>query len=509
MTRGHRHARGVDPATPRVRPRIVLNDPALSASQPDGRPGRVGRQRARPRDRGPADAAGVAGARARRPRGGAPARATRTTATRSRSARCWRATSSTPPATACTTCSPRRSRASPACGTATRTRRCCRTRPSPCAERAPDALAALDAAAGIEMEALARRLAHHAGAQQLRDLGVTEDALETCVREVAQARPAISRARRPPPARRRSAPSTRRPTDGSMLDLLTDLMGAADGRCAYAEARHVDARSEALAVRQRRHRRHRQLRRRRASACACGSAAAGASPPRATSRAPGPQAALARALAVAEAQPAAPATAAGAGRPARSGTGPRRTSSTRSPSPLEDKLELLLRRRGAPCAPATSAWCARPRPARAWRERKAFASTEGAALHPGDRSPAARGIAAYATRRQRPAGALLPDRPRRRPERRRRLGARRSASTSPATRRAWPRRRSRCSSAPPCPQGDEHDRPARRAGGAAGPRVDRARARARPHPARRGVLRRARAGWRRATSARCATAPSW
>ena len=51
-------------------------------------------------------------------------------------------------------------------------------------ERVPDALAALDAAAGVEMEALARRLAHHAGAQQLQDLGVDEDALETCVREV-------------------------------------------------------------------------------------------------------------------------------------------------------------------------------------------------------------------------------------------------------------------------------------------------------------------------------------
>lgn len=34
MTRGHRHARGVEPKTPRVRPRVVLNDPALSASQP-------------------------------------------------------------------------------------------------------------------------------------------------------------------------------------------------------------------------------------------------------------------------------------------------------------------------------------------------------------------------------------------------------------------------------------------------------------------------------------------
>jgi alcohol dehydrogenase class IV len=34
MTWVHRHARGVDAATPRVRPRVVINDPALSASQP-------------------------------------------------------------------------------------------------------------------------------------------------------------------------------------------------------------------------------------------------------------------------------------------------------------------------------------------------------------------------------------------------------------------------------------------------------------------------------------------
>jgi alcohol dehydrogenase class IV len=34
MTKVHRHAAGVDPATPRVRPAIVINDPALSASQP-------------------------------------------------------------------------------------------------------------------------------------------------------------------------------------------------------------------------------------------------------------------------------------------------------------------------------------------------------------------------------------------------------------------------------------------------------------------------------------------
>lgn len=34
MTWVHRHADGVDPQTPRVRPQLVVNDPALSASQP-------------------------------------------------------------------------------------------------------------------------------------------------------------------------------------------------------------------------------------------------------------------------------------------------------------------------------------------------------------------------------------------------------------------------------------------------------------------------------------------
>ena len=35
MTAGHRHARGVDPATPRVRCAVVVTDPALAASQPE------------------------------------------------------------------------------------------------------------------------------------------------------------------------------------------------------------------------------------------------------------------------------------------------------------------------------------------------------------------------------------------------------------------------------------------------------------------------------------------
>jgi alcohol dehydrogenase class IV len=35
MSPGHRHARGVDASTPNVRPAIVINDPELSASQPE------------------------------------------------------------------------------------------------------------------------------------------------------------------------------------------------------------------------------------------------------------------------------------------------------------------------------------------------------------------------------------------------------------------------------------------------------------------------------------------
>ncbi|MGZ4268166.1 MAG: hypothetical protein ACXVSX_03035 [Solirubrobacteraceae bacterium] len=49
--------------------------------------------------------------------------------------------------------------------------------------RAPAVLAGLDATAGIDMETAARRLAAAAGAQELRGLGVTEPVLETCVAE--------------------------------------------------------------------------------------------------------------------------------------------------------------------------------------------------------------------------------------------------------------------------------------------------------------------------------------
>lgn len=52
--------------------------------------------------------------------------------------------------------------------------------------RAPEVLAFLDDAAGIEMETLARRLAARAGAQELRAFGITEEALETCVAQALE-----------------------------------------------------------------------------------------------------------------------------------------------------------------------------------------------------------------------------------------------------------------------------------------------------------------------------------
>jgi alcohol dehydrogenase class IV len=183
MTRGHRHARGVDPATPRVRARIVLNDPELCASQP-----------ASDLAASAANALGHAIEGPLTPRASpVPVLAAREAArllareddrdalalgallsgyvidstgyglhhvlsqALARFAGVWHG----------------HANAAMLPHTTVALRR-----------RAPDALAALDAAAGVEMEALARRLANHAGAQQLRDLGVTEQALEVCVGEV-------------------------------------------------------------------------------------------------------------------------------------------------------------------------------------------------------------------------------------------------------------------------------------------------------------------------------------
>jgi len=182
MTRGGRQARGVDPRTPRVRPKIVINDPAVSASQP-----------AHERAASAANALGHAIEGPLTPTASpvptlAAAEAARLLAqhedpdalalgallsgyvidsagyglhhvlaqTLARFAGVWHGQAN--------------AAMLPHTTVALR-------------ERNPGAIAALDDAAGIAMEALARRLAQDAGAQQLRHLGVTEDDLETCVRE--------------------------------------------------------------------------------------------------------------------------------------------------------------------------------------------------------------------------------------------------------------------------------------------------------------------------------------
>ena len=75
MTRIHRRARGADQRAPTVRPRVVVNDPELSASQPLAGAGGERAQRAEPRRRGAVHAARQPGGDARRPRRRAAARA--------------------------------------------------------------------------------------------------------------------------------------------------------------------------------------------------------------------------------------------------------------------------------------------------------------------------------------------------------------------------------------------------------------------------------------------------
>jgi alcohol dehydrogenase class IV len=185
MTGGHRHARGVDHATRRVRPRLVLNDPDLSASQPSDEL-----------------AASAANALGHAIEGPLTPRASPVPVVTAREAVRLLALEDEPDALAlgallagCVIDSTGyglhhvlsqvlarfggvwhgHANAAMLPHTTTALRR-----------RSPAMLAALDDAADVEMEALARRFAQRAGAQQLRHLGVTEETLETCVRRVLE-----------------------------------------------------------------------------------------------------------------------------------------------------------------------------------------------------------------------------------------------------------------------------------------------------------------------------------
>ena len=189
MTGGHRHARGVDPSTPHVRPRLVLNDPALSASQPEHEL-----------------AASAANALGHAVEGVAMRDASPVPVLAAREAVRLLAIDDDRDALAlgallsgyvidatglglhhvlAQTLARFAGVGHGAANAAMLPHTTAALR-----RRAPDQLAALDAAAGVEMEALARRFAQRAGAQQLRDHGVTEEALETCVRE-ALSRPQL------------------------------------------------------------------------------------------------------------------------------------------------------------------------------------------------------------------------------------------------------------------------------------------------------------------------------
>jgi alcohol dehydrogenase class IV len=190
MTGSHRHARTVDPKTPRVRPRVVINDPTLSASQPEHElagsaanslghaveaPATVGvspvpvlaareaaRLLARDDDRDALALGALLSGYALDSTGlGLHHVLSQSLA---RFAGMWHGFANAamlPHTTAALRL------------------------------RAPEQIAALDEAAGVTMEALARRLAQRAGAPRLRDHGVSEEALETCVRE-ALARPQLA-----------------------------------------------------------------------------------------------------------------------------------------------------------------------------------------------------------------------------------------------------------------------------------------------------------------------------
>jgi TldD protein len=179
-----------------------------------------------------------------------------------------------------------------------------------------------------------------------------------------------------------------------MLDLLTELMDSARGRATYAEARHVAARSEAIAVLA-------------GQVDAIDSSASegigvrvrvgggwGFAATRDVTRA-GAEAALKRALAVAEAQPAGPATPLAPVAPARG-----HWSSPYDVDPftvgLDEKLALLFAAERALRSSGDERIVRTVATARAWRERKAFASTEGAACTQ-ELVATGGGIAAYAS----------------------------------------------------------------------------------------------------------------
>ena len=231
-----------------------------------------------------------------------------------------------------------------------------------------------------------------AGAERLRDIGVDESRLEDCVQAAAK-RPQLEAHA---PARRRRRDPRALPGRLVSLDLLRDLMGKAAGRCAYAEARHVDVarrgarrsatgavddvdttEAEGIGVRVR-------------VGGGWGFAAT-----RDVSAAPAPRRALARGARDRRGAARRGRRAADAGRPGARATGPRRARSTRSTSRSRTSSSCCFAAeaalRGDPRIVRT-----RGRAARACARAQGVRLDRGRRVHPGARRDAARGIAAHA-----------------------------------------------------------------------------------------------------------------
>jgi TldD protein len=162
------------------------------------------------------------------------------------------------------------------------------------------------------------------------------------------------------------------------LDLVTGVMAKAHGRCAYAEARFVERREEALSVRAGHVDEFAASESDGLGVRVRVGGGWGFAATRDMSAA-GADAALARALAIAEAQPAGAATPLA---PVEAASGHWASPHAVDPFdvPLEDKLDLLFAAEAALRPEGGDKRIVRSvASVRAWRERKAFASTEGAA----------------------------------------------------------------------------------------------------------------------------------
>ena len=191
MTRVHRQAAGAPEGSKNVRPAVVVNDPGLSASQPEpelaasalNALGHAAEGPCTPRANPVSTLAALEAARlivGAWPRSGGPDR------DGSRSPRCSPATRSTRPSTACTTCSRRRSCGSAGSATGPPTRSCCRTRSARSAGASRPGSSGSARRWAATPRRSPRQLCARTGATRLSELGVDGATLDACADAAAE-----------------------------------------------------------------------------------------------------------------------------------------------------------------------------------------------------------------------------------------------------------------------------------------------------------------------------------